>query len=261
MGIRLLSGRFFDERDLQSSARVGIVSDVTARALWGQTDVVGKRLRVLELTPNVPLTTIVGVAGSVRHRELHEARFDFYAPARDAETWALRTAGSPAGLAEAVRVVLRRLDPNLSIETNTLRAVVDSAQRPWQLAALVLGTFAVLALLLAATAVHGLVAYAVSLRTNEFGIRMALGARPRDIVWLVARSTGSVALIGLVAGVPGSIAAARAMRSLLFEVSSFDAANLIAALIVLALSLVAACVSPSRRAALLDPATTLRSQV
>lgn len=261
MGIRVIAGRTFEHRDFDAKMPVAIVSDVALRALWGQTDVVGKKVRVFRLSPDDPFTTIVGIVASVRHREVHEARLDFYVPARDASTWAVRTAGNPSGLAAAARTIIRQIDANRPIEITTLRSLVDTAQRPWQFTALVLGTFAALALLLAATAVHGLVAYAVSLRTNEFGIRVALGAAPRDIVWLVVRSTGSVALIGLLVGVPASIAAARAMRSLLFEVSFLDATNLIAALIVLSIALVAACVAPSRRAARVDPTVALRLHV
>jgi ABC-type antimicrobial peptide transport system permease subunit len=116
-----------------------------------------------------------------------------------------------------------------------------------------------LAPLLAATAVHGLVAYAVSLRTNEFGIRMALGAQPQHIVRLVFQSIGSVSLVGLLVGIPGALMAARAMRGLLFGISSFDTASLGVALSVLAIALIAACAVPSRRAARVDPSVALRS--
>ena len=259
MGIRILFGRGFDERDVDGPSVV-IVSDVTARALWGQTNVVGKKLRALRLKEEA-LSTVVGVVASVRHREVHEAESDLYVPVRDASTWAVRSVGNPAGLAGAARAVIRQIDPNRPIEIKTLRTLVDAAQRPWQFTALVLGSFAALALLLAATAVHGLVAYAVTLRTSEFGIRMALGAQPSDIVWLVAKSTGGVALVGLVAGVPAAVAAARAMRSLLFEVSVLDATSLLGALTVLAVALAAACVTPSLRAAHVDPTITLRARL
>jgi predicted permease len=259
MGIRILFGRGFDDRDVDGPPVV-IVSDVTARALWGQNNVVGKRLRVFRLKEEA-LSTVVGVVASVRHREVHEARSDLYVPTRDASTWAVRSVGNPASLAGAARAVIREIDPNRPIEIKTLRTLVDAAQRPWQFTALVLASFAALALLLAATAVHGLVAYAVTLRTSEFGIRMALGAQPSDIVWLVARSTGGVALIGLVGGVPAAVAAARAMRSLLFEVSVLDATSLVGALIVLAVALAAACVTPSLRAAHVDPTITLRARL
>ena len=259
MGIRLLGGRFFDERDVATEPLVTIVSDVTARAVWGRTDVVGKKIRIFRLTPDERYSTVVGVVGSVRHRQLHEARLDYYVPTRDASTWAVRTSGDPAQLANAARILIRQIDPGRPVETVPLRALVVSAQRPWQFTALVLAAFSMLAPLLAGTAVHGLVAYAVSLRTNEFGIRMALGAQPQHIVWLVFQSIGSVSLVGLLMGVPGALIAARAMRSLLFEVSSFDAVSLIVSLGVLAMALVAACAVPSRRAVRVDPAVALRA--
>ena len=259
MGIRLLAGRFFEARDLTGGDPIAIVSDVTARAVWGRVDVVGRKIRVVELNPATLPTTIVGVVSSVRHRQLHEARLDFYVPTRYASTWAIRTAGDPVSLAAAARTAIRETDPGHPVETVTLNSLVTTAQRPWQFAALILSTFAALALLLAATAVHGLVAYAVSLRVNEFGIRMALGATPRNIVWLVFQSIGRVALAGLIVGVPASLAAARAMRSLLFEVSPLDLASLAAAIVVLAAALVAACFVPSRRAARVDPTVALRA--
>jgi putative ABC transport system permease protein len=261
MGIRLLAGRRFENRDLDAPSPIAIVSDVTARAIWGDTNVVGRKVRVARLEPDTPFSTIVGVVASVRHREVHEARLDFYVPSREMSTWALGTAGDPAALAATVRTLLRQIDPAGSIETTTMQSLVDTAQRPWEFTALVLATFAALALLLAATAVYGLVAYAVSLRTAEFGIRMALGATPRHIVGLVFRSTGSGACLGLLMGVPASLMAARAMRSMLFEVSVFDVTSLMVAVGVLAIALVAACIVPSRRAALVDPTVALRMNV
>jgi hypothetical protein len=259
MGIRLLSGRGFEPRDVEREAPVAIVSDVTARTVWGTNDVVGKKIRIFQLSPDERFTTIIGVVGSVRHRQLHEARLDYYVPTRDASTWAVRTANNPAALASAARTVIREIDPGRPVETVTLQSLVSTAQRPWQFTALVLAAFSALALLLAATAVHGLVAYAVSLRTNEFGIRKVLGATPAHIVRLVFQSIGSVSLVGLLLGVPGALMAATAMRSLLFGVSSFDAVSLVLTLAVLAIALAAACVVPSRRATRIDPATALRT--
>jgi predicted permease len=259
MGIRLVAGRRFDDRDVSADTLVAIVSEVTARALWGRTDVVGEKIRTFELTPDERLTTVVGVVASVHHRQVHEARLDYYVPTGDAPTWAVRTVGNPADLATAVRNLLREIDRGRAVETVTLRSLVAAAQRPWHFSALVLTAFSALALLLAATAVHGLVAFAVSLRTNEFGIRMALGATQRDIVRLVLQSMGGVALVGLLLGVPGALVAARAMRSLLFQVSIFDAMSLAAALVVLTVALVAACIAPGRRAARIDPAVALRA--
>jgi len=259
MGIRLLGGRFFDERDVATESLVTIVSDATARVLWGRTDVVGKKIRIFRLAPDERYSTVVGVVGSVRHRQLHEARLDYYIPTRGAATWAVRTSGDPAGLANAARVLIRQMDPGRPVETVPLQTLVASAQRPWQFTALILAAFSMLAPLLAATAVHGLVAYAVSLRTNEFGIRMALGAQPQHIVRLVFQSIGSVSLVGLLVGIPGALMAARAMRSMLFGISSFDTTSLGVALSVLAIALLAACAFPSRRAARVDPSVALRA--
>jgi predicted permease len=259
MGIRLLGGRFFDERDVATESLVTIVSDVTARVMWGRTDVVGKKIRIFRLAPDERYSTVVGVVGSVRHRQLHEARFDYYIPTRGAATWAVRTSGDPGGLANAARVLIRQMDPGRPVEIVPLQTLVASAQRPWQFTALILAAFSMLAPLLAATAVHGLVAYAVSLRTKEFGIRMALGAQPQHIVRLVFQSIGSVSLVGLLVGIPAALMAARAMRSMLFGISSFDTTSLGVALSVLAIALLAACAFPSRRAARVDPSVALRA--
>jgi predicted permease len=259
MGIRLIAGRGFEPTDAERELPVAIVSDVTARALWRTTNVVGRKLRIFQLSADERFTTIIGVVGSVRHRQLHETRLDYYVPTSAATTWAVRTVGDPAGLAMAARAAIREVDPSKPVETITLQSLVSTARRPWEFTALVLAAFSALALLLAATAVHGLVAYAVSLRTNEFGIRMALGASPADIVRLVFQSIGTVSLVGLLIGIPGAMIAASAMRSLLFGVSSFDAVSLTAALGVLTVALIGACAVPSRRAARVDPAAALRS--
>ena len=259
MGIRLIAGRRFEERDAMAGAPlVAIVSDATARAIWGHTNVLGKKVRIARLEPDSPYSTVVGVVRPVRHRQIHETKLDFYVPTTGATTWAVRTTGDPAALAAAAREAVRRIDPAVAIETTPLSSLVATAQRPWRFTAFVLTAFAALALMLAATGVHGVVAYAVSLRMDEFGIRAALGASPRDIVWLVCRSFGAVALAGLAIGVPASLAAARLMRGVLFGVSPADATSVAAAIASLAVALALACLVPGRRAALVDPAQTLR---
>jgi predicted permease len=259
LGIRIVAGRGFTDRDVNAPQRVAVVSETAARRLWGDTDVVGRRVRVYRGLPDPPLTTVVGVAASARHRELDRARLDFYAPEDFTETWALRTSMDSGAVASAVRGVLQRLDHDQPIEITTIERLVSTARRPWQFAATVLGGFAVLASLIAATGVHGLLAYAVTTRTSEFGVRIALGARPADIVKLVLRNAGAVAIAGVAAGVPAALAGAYAMRSLLFGIGPTDPMSLTAAAAALALTLAVACAIPARRAAAVDPIAAMRT--
>lgn len=259
MGIRLVAGRHFTDQDVDAGERVAIVSDTTAQRIWGRRDVVGRKVRVFGQFPDDPFVTVVGVVGSVRHRELHEPLLDFYSPSSwRVSTWALRTTMAADEIGGSVRAAVRSVDASQPVEIATLASLVGNARRPWRLTAGVLAAFAVLALMLAATGVHALIAYAVSRRTQEFGVRTALGARPADIAGLIARSVGGIALAGMALGIPGAIATARAMRALLFGVPPFDPVSFGGAALILVAAVALACLVPARRAAAVDPVIAMR---
>jgi putative ABC transport system permease protein len=260
IGMRLLAGRLFTEADIDAAPPVAIVTEITALRLWGRTDVVGRKLRVFRGSDNDPFTTIVGVVATLRHRELAEPRLDLFTPAWSVKTWAVRTTARPESIAGAVRTAIRQLDPNQPIEITTLEGLVEDARKPWTFTSALLSAFAALALLLAASGVHALVAYAVSIRTKEFAVRMALGATRRDIILDVFRGIGDTAAFGIAAGIPLALIAARSMRTLLFGIVPLDIISFVTAAALLALAVSVACYLPARRAADVDPLAAIRSE-
>jgi predicted permease len=261
MGIRLVDGRRFTVSDVDAGDRVAIVSEIAARRIWGRRDVVGEKIRVFGQFPDDPLVTVVGVVAPVRHRQLHEPLLDFYSPSSwRVSTWAVRTTLDADAIGPSVRAAIRAVDASQPVELATLGGLVANARRPWRLTAGILAAFALLALMLAAAGVHALIAYAVSRRTQEFGVRAALGAQPSDIGRLIARSVGGIALAGIALGIPGAIATARAMRALLFGVPPIDSMSFAGAALILIAAVALACLVPARRAASVDPVTAMRAE-
>jgi ABC-type antimicrobial peptide transport system permease subunit len=169
--------------------------------------------------------------------------------------------GEPTALVGAVRAAVRRLDPNLPIaQARSLdRIVADATDRPRALM-LLMGVFAVLALGLAALGIYSVLSYAVSQRQQELSVRMALGAQPRDVLWLVVRQGLWLAVVGGVVGAAGALALGRTLSSLLYGVSAIDAASFSVAIGVAIVTALAACLLPARRAASLDPLRGLRAE-
>jgi putative ABC transport system permease protein len=174
-------------------------------------------------------------------------------------TLVVRTAHDPAGTAAAVRAAVRAMDPNLPVPAvRTMREIVSStvAERRFQL--VLTSLFALVALILSAVGLYGGVSYAVACRTHDIGLRMALGAERRDVMrWVFSHGMPPVA-IGLVVGLGGAIAVARAVRGLLFGITPADPLSMSAVVIALLLTSAAACYVPARRAAALDPIAALR---
>jgi putative ABC transport system permease protein len=168
--------------------------------------------------------------------------------------------GEPAAVIDTVRAAVRRLDPNLPIsQARTLdRIIADATDRPRALM-LLMTVFAALALILASLGVYGILAYSVSQRRQELSVRMALGAQPRDVLWLVVRQGAALAFAGGVIGVAGALAFGRALSGLLYGVSVLDPASFTAAIGVALSTALIACLLPARRAARIDPAQGLRA--
>jgi putative ABC transport system permease protein len=176
-----------------------------------------------------------------------------------AATLVARTAGNPAASLDPVRGLVRALDPGLPVfEARTMREYLGFALLPVRLAGTLLGVFGGIGLLLATVGIYGVTAYSVSRRTREVGVRMALGARPRDVLALVVRQGMTPALIGLAAGVLIALAVTRLLRSLLYGVSPTDALTFVATALLLTGAALAACYVPARRASHVDPMTALR---
>jgi putative ABC transport system permease protein len=270
MDIRLLQGRVFDDRDTAKSPQVVIVGQSLAARLWPGQDPIGRRI----LTHGAPdagkggeplWQTVVGVVEDARYREVETPRFDVYLPHRQApnqvEHVMVRVSGDPLAIVPALRSAVAALDPGLRItQISTMEDVVGRAFAPWRFSSVVVSVFAVIALIFAAVGIATLVAFAVTQRTREIGVRVALGAQARDVVALVANEGASAALAGLAVGVLTAWILRRSVESMLFGVTPNDALTFGGVAIVLGgVSLLAAYL-PARRATKVDPMTALRSE-
>ncbi|MBV9772849.1 MAG: ABC transporter permease [Gemmatimonadetes bacterium] len=268
VGKPLLAGRTFSDREAADSAsRVAIVNHALAEQLWPGRDPVGRRIQ-LTIGP-AQWYTVVGVAPDLQYEEVGEvsaqSRRQVYVPYA-VYGWHLmvlmvRSAGDPGALAPAVRREIRGADPTLPVFD--LRTMDEyRAYTTWdkRLFGELFGTFALLAILLAAVGVYGVMAYVVSQRTHEIGIRMALGAERGDVLRLVVGRGLAVAAAGVGVGLLGAFGASRAMRSILYGVTPDDPATFLGVpLFLLGIALLASYL-PARRAARVDPMVALRSE-
>ena len=264
MGIPLVRGRTFGEHDDASRQPVAIINQAMMRRFWPHQDPVGKRIKIG--TRNLAdWMTIVGVVKDVRNDGLssdigYSAYLPFaQGPDRGMEL-AVRTPGNPQGLLPTITAQLRRMEPALLIDrAQTMQARIDESVAPRRLNLVVLGLFAGLALLLSAVGLYGVVAFAVRQRTQEFGIRMALGATSGNVALLVLRQGLGLAAAGLTLGIP-AIAASRLLSSLLFGVTTTNPAVLASVALLLTAVTLAACWIPAWRATQIRPTEALRAE-
>jgi predicted permease len=266
MEIPLLEGRLFTDQDTRETDRVILVDQHMASQLWPGESAVGKRVRTggFDVRADTPWMTVVGVVGRVKQDALDaDSRMAYYRPHRQATSRALnvvvRSATEPSALAGAVTGEIRALDPDLPIyNLRTMQDRVDESLARRRFAMLMLSLFAALALGLAAIGIYGVIAYLVSQGTRELGIRIALGATPREILAFVLRHGLLVTAIGLAVGLAGALVLTRFMSSLLFGVHPSDPLTFASIAVVLALVALAATWVPARRAVRIDPVTALR---
>jgi len=266
MGIPLLRGRYFNERDTADAPGVAIIDETLARKYWPNEDPVGKRISFEGSDAEPRWREIVGVVGHVRHTGLEgESRVQYYVPHPQSPSASMfivaQGEGDPSALPGPVRGVIRALDKDLPVYgvTTMGRLVADSlAQR--RFSTLLLGVFAAVALLLAVVGLYGLLSYTVAQRRHEIGIRMALGARAADVLRLVVGQGLWLTLMGVALGIAGALALTRLMQGLHHGVSAMDPATFAGvALLLLAVAL-AACLVPALRATKVDPTIALRAE-
>jgi predicted permease len=261
MGIPLRAGRDFSERDTPASEPVIVINETMARVLFPGQDPIGKII----LNACAQERRVVGVVGDVRHLALEQpSGNEMYIPARQCQDQAavdlvVRSTLEPASLASAVRRELRSLAPNLATnDFRPLQQLVDKSTSPRRFLVLLLGGFAAFALILASLGIYGLISYSVNQRTQEIGIRMALGASRHQVQLGIIVQTMRVAFVGMAIGAAASWALARGLGALLFEVTPGDPATFVVMLAVLGgVSLLAGYV-PARRASRVDPMVALR---
>jgi putative ABC transport system permease protein len=265
MGMPLLSGRAFNEKDNSTAPRVAIVSQSVARTFWHGGDAVGQRV-ILRPGPE-DWVTIVGVVDDVRQvgltKEAHPAIYQPYAQMWKAEflthmTFVIRTAAPPASLAGAMRNVLHEVDRNQPPRIAAMTDLVAADTAAPQFQSRLIAVFAMLALLLAAIGVYGVLACAVAERTREIGIRMALGAQKSDITRMVLRRSLLLTAAGISLGTAGALAITRVLARFLFEVKPTDPPTFLAVAALLAAVAILSGWLPAQRAARVDPLVALR---
>ena len=266
LGIPLLQGRAFKPSDDANALPVALINQTLARRYFPDGNAVGKRFQAGGFGPDETWFTIVGVAGDVKYNGLSaEPTPTFYVPfeqnlwSGDQMHLAVRSASNPQGLVEALRRELRALDPTLPLaNVRTGEELLFAAASRPRFQTLLIGLFALVALLLSGVGIYGVISYAAAQRTHEIGVRLALGARPRDVLALVVGQGMRLACLGVGLGLIGALSLTWLMKGLLFQVSSSD--PLTFALIAILLSGVAlfACLVPARRATRTDPMIALR---
>jgi len=265
MNIPVLQGRALDERDHAQAPLAIVINEAMARRYWPGDSPIGKRIGTGRRSPTGPTWwEVVGVVGNVRAftMESDEPPTFYIAhaqrPARRMNL-VVRTEGDPLALAPALRSAVWELDRDLAVPSiATLDAVVGRSLAQRRFILVLLAGFSGVALVMAAVGLYGVMAYIVTQRTNEIGIRMALGAQPGNVLALVLRQGMTLAGIGMALGVALALAVARSMESLVYDTSPRDPATFAAIAAALALAALAACYFPARRAARVDPLVALR---
>jgi hypothetical protein len=264
LGTRILRGRAFDDSDRAESPRVVVVSEGMARAIWENGDPIGKCIRIGADT--APCTTVIGVAEEMRLRTLTDAReYTYYLPATQYDLpmslqLFVRIRGDADGLVEPLRRRLQREMPGSAFAiAMPLGRLIDPQRRSWKFGATMFVAFGGLALVLAAIGLYSLIAYDVAQRTQELGVRLALGASVGDVVKLVMSNGIRLVAVGLVLGGGLALWGSRWMEGLMFQQSPRDPIVFgVVALVLLAVALLA-CSGPALRAARVDPNTALRA--
>lgn len=265
MGIPLLSGRLVTEQDVANNTSSVLINEAMAKRFWPGEDPVGRRISTANSTgQQTQWQTIVGVVGSVRHLGLDvEPRPEIYYHTNTVPPFGpvvvIRTTGDPQRLISIARAKVRELDRDVPISNvNTMEQLVAQSVAQRRFGMFLVGIFAALALVLAVVGIYGVVSYSVAQRTNEIGVRMALGASASDVLKLVLKNGMTLALIGVAIGLAAAVAATRLMAAMLFEVKPTDVATFAIVSVGLILVALLACYVPARRAMKVDPLVALR---
>jgi len=267
VGARFLEGRNFNDADDANHPLVVIVDEMLARRAWPGESAIGKKLEIESLSRKDTPRMFAIVVGVVAHLRIHDltrnVREQIYIPHAQEPFGrvgvVLKTPGDPSGVAKQVEQQVRTLDPGIAIwRLEPLESYIDDAQAPMRFNLILIAIFGAIALTLASVGLYSVMAYSVTQRAHELGIRIAVGASPRDILRLILGHGVRLTLIGAAVGLLVSLLVTRALASLLFGVSATDPLTFIAVPIVLALVAMLACYLPARRAMRVDPIIALR---
>jgi putative ABC transport system permease protein len=266
LGIRLLDGRLFDERDDADALPVAIVSDLAARTYWPGTNPIGRRVAVAWTDKGPLWRQIVGIVQATRHFGIEAPQKpEVYVPYAQAPfpfvSLIVRAEGAPTALIQAVRREIAAIDPQQPVSWfRTMDDLVSASGASRRFETALVGGFAALALLLAAIGVYGVVGHMVAQRRREIGVRLALGASPGDVVGMVLEGGLRLTVLGIAAGVAGAMALSNVLAGFLFGVSPLDPATYAGVIGVLGFVAGLSAYSPSRRAARVDPIAVLRDE-
>lgn len=258
LAIPLHAGRFFTEDDLKQLNAV--INEAMARRFWPQGDALGKRINLCSLDPKPCWSTIIGIAGNVHQFGLDaEPTFDVYFVGGWTPYLVVRTASDPLAIVGAVRDVIHKVDPNLPVtRVMTMEGLLSDSVSPRRFSAALIGIFAALALLLAGVGIYGVMSYTVSQRTQEIGVRMALGAQVDHVRGMILGQTLKLTLLGVGIGLLGSFVVARFLASLLFGIGAYDPITFLGVALLLTAVALAASYIPTQRAMRVDPIVALR---
>jgi putative ABC transport system permease protein len=266
MHIPLRAGREFSAQDGKDSTPVAVVSELLARRNWPDQDPIGKRVKLGLENSNNPWMTVVGVVGDIKYDwSEHDPKPALYHPFQQAPTLnsylAIRSQGDPRQFISAVRDALARVDPQQPLsDIETLDRVISHSTVGIAYVAVIMSVLAVIALILSSVGVFGVVSYQVTERIHEIGIRMALGANPRDVLGMVVARGAWLTFVGLVVGLIFSIGLARLLASLIFGIKAMDWLTFGSVSLTLALVAMLASYLPARRAIRVDPVVALRHE-
>jgi putative ABC transport system permease protein len=265
MGFTLKAGRLFDERDGERTMSVAVINQTMARKWWPGEDPIGRRFKFGSYAGKDPWITIIGIVGDVRQMGVDQApRAELYQPYQQQPNFApsylaVRTSGDPTKLAEVIRQKIWEVDSEQPVAgAGPMQDLIDEDLSPRMIQTSLLSSFAGLALLLAALGIYALLSFTVAQRTQEIGVRMALGAQPGDVFALVIVQGFKPLLAGISAGVAGALALHRVAGHMLYEVSATDPVTLTGVGVSLMVVALASCYFPARRAMRVDPMVALR---
>jgi predicted permease len=263
LGIPLVRGRLFDERDGPDTPHVAVISESLARDRWPGQDPIGQTIEFGNMDGDLRLLTIVGIVGDTHEYGLDEpprptVYVNLFQRPRSVMTVAMRSDVDTSALASTARQILQDLNPEIPARFQTFREVYSASLGSRRFNVILIGFFGVTALLLATAGVFGVMAYSVSRRTREFGVRVALGATSSDVLRMVLRQGMYTILFGVAVGIAGAFALTRALESLLFGITPTDAITFGAVTLLLVSVALVACYIPARRATKVDPMVALR---
>jgi predicted permease len=272
MGMPIVQGRGIEAGDRLGAPGVVVVNQTLARQVWPDADAVGRRLKLGGGTNDSIYRTVIGIVGDVRHRGLSaDPRPEMYLPheqfpagtgtALNSLYLTIRTAGEPTALVPSIRAAVAELDPDVTVsELQTMEQALGAWAAERRFTMLIVTGFAFAALLLGAVGIYGIMAHLVVQRTREIGIRIALGAVPREILRLVLSQGALLAGVGIVLGVAGAFATTRLLAGLLFHIGPTDPVTFAATALLLALVAALASLVPAFRATRVAPVEALRAE-